>query len=282
MATTAHERKPAPTFDSVTSQIALTQTRRFSQKSVIEASRPAPKANPFANLAPAFIGGLLGRWGGNRGAGMERGYDVLQRAPVVLLQKFVMTLGVLLYYSGNSTHLMAMTRELFQFFLALRYSIPPSQTAPPMAGLGNSPVMISDSLTSMLSTVSGSSTPAITSLKLPGDGSSLSPGVGGGGYGSNSRSVATGSQYDQRFNKDLVESILFGLLIMVTPSTSALPDELMVGEFYPEIMECQQWSMELWEEGQLSQGGAAEGGGKATMYCAALLQRCFELLKIDL
>jgi hypothetical protein len=92
---------PRPTFDNITSTISLERTRRFSQKSNIEASRPAPKANAFANLAPVFLGGLLGRWGGNRGAGAERGYDALQRAPVMILKKFVVTLGVLVHYSGT-------------------------------------------------------------------------------------------------------------------------------------------------------------------------------------
>lgn len=91
---------PRPTFDNITSTISLSRTRRFSQKSNIEASRPAPKANAFGNLAPVFLGGLLGRWGGNRGAGAERGYDALQRAPVMVLKKFVVTLGVLVHYSG--------------------------------------------------------------------------------------------------------------------------------------------------------------------------------------
>ncbi|KAK3844444.1 MAG: telomere length regulation protein-domain-containing protein [Linnemannia gamsii] len=87
------------TFDNITSTISLDKTRRFSQKSNIEANRPSPKANAFANLAPMFLGGLLGRWGGNRGAGAERGYDALQRAPVMVLKKFVVTLGVLVHYS---------------------------------------------------------------------------------------------------------------------------------------------------------------------------------------
>ena len=95
----ATEQAPA-NFGSITSAISLARTRRFSQKSDIHASRPAPKASPFANLAPLFLGGLLGRWGGNRGAGNERGYDAMQRAPAMVLKKLIMTLGIIVHYSG--------------------------------------------------------------------------------------------------------------------------------------------------------------------------------------
>jgi len=33
---------------------------------------------------------------------MERGFDALQKAPVVLLKKFVLTLGVMVYYAGKA------------------------------------------------------------------------------------------------------------------------------------------------------------------------------------
>ncbi|KAF9092681.1 telomere binding protein [Mortierella sp. GBA35] len=200
-----------PTFDNITSAISLSRTRRFSQKSHIEASRPAPKANAFANLAPVFLGGLLGRWGGNRGAGVERGYDALQRAPAMVLKKFVVTLGVLVHYSALVT-------------------------------------------------------PTITSLKLPGD--------GGLSTGTSSSPIATGAP----FNADLVESLLFDLLILVTPASGALSDDLLLHEFYVEIVETQQWAMELWESQRLEQGS----NDKARMYCAALLQRCFELMKVSM
>ncbi|KAK5814387.1 telomere length regulation protein-domain-containing protein [Linnemannia elongata] len=256
-----------PTFDNITSTISLAKTRRFSQKSNIEANRPAPKANAFANLAPAFLGGLLGRWGGNRGAGAERGYDALQRAPVMLLRKFVVTLGVLVHYSGNSPHLLAMTKELFQFLLALRYHTPPSQPSPSsFSGVKSHPQTM-DSLSSMLSGTK-LATPTITSLKLPGEAGSSS------NLTSPSSSIATGVP----FNADLVESLLFGLLILVTPASGALSDDLLLHEFYVEIMETQQWAMELWDSQRLEQGS----NDKARMYCAALLQRCFELMKVSM
>ncbi|KAF9905608.1 telomere binding protein [Linnemannia zychae] len=256
-----------PTFDNITSAISLARTRRFSQKSNIEASRPAPKANAFANLAPVFLGDLLGRWGGNRGAGAERGYDALQRAPVMLLKKFVVTLGVLVHYSGNSPHLLPMTRELFQFLLALRYHTPPSQHSP--GAFGGAKARPSPSLDSLSTMISGATlaTPTITSLKLPSD----------AGYSStltSSSSISTGAP----FNADLMESLLFDLLILVTPASDALSDDLLLHEFYVEIVETQQWAMELWESQKLEQGS----NDKAKMYCAALLQRCFELMKVSM
>ncbi|KAF8938055.1 telomere binding protein [Haplosporangium gracile] len=254
-----------PSFDNITSTISLARTRRFSQKSNIEASRPAPKANAFANLAPVFLGGLLGRWGGNRGAGTERGYDALQRAPTMLLKKFVVTLGVLVHYSGNSPHLLPMTRELFQFLLALRYHTPPSQPSPSSFGGVKSHPPTMDSLSSMLSGTT-LATPTITSLKLPGEAGSFS--------NLTSSSIATGMP----FNADLVESLLFDLLILLTPASGALSDDLLLHEFYVEIMETQQWAMELWDSQKLEQGS----NDKARMYCAALLQRCFELMKVSM
>jgi len=80
------------------------------------------------------------------------------------------------------------------------------------------------------------------------------------------------------FNADLVESLLFGLLILVTPASGALSDDLLLHEFYVEIMETQQWAMELWDSQKLEQGS----NDKARMYCAALLQRCFELMKVSM
>ncbi|KAG0280362.1 telomere binding protein [Linnemannia exigua] len=227
-----------PTFDNITSTISLDRTRRFSQKSNIEANRPAPKANAFANLAPAFLGGLLGRWGGNRGAGAERGYDALQRAPIMVLKKFVVTLGVLVHYSGS------------------------------FGGAKSRPSPSLDSLSSMLSGAT-LATPTITSLKLPGD-------PGSSSTMTSSPSTLPGAP----FNADLVESLLFDLLILVTPASGALSDDLLLHEFYVEILETQQWAMELWESQKLEQGSGSHD--KARMYCAALLQRCFELMKVSM
>ncbi|KAI9235000.1 MAG: telomere length regulation protein-domain-containing protein [Podila humilis] len=98
-------KKPA-TFDSITTDITMDQTRKFSQKSAIEARRTQPKANPFANVAPVVLAGLLGRWGGNRGAGKERGYDAMQRAPAMILKKFVLTLGLVVYYAALSDEIL--------------------------------------------------------------------------------------------------------------------------------------------------------------------------------
>ncbi|KAF9934824.1 telomere binding protein [Linnemannia zychae] len=253
------------TFDSITSAISLSKTRRFSQKSNIAASSPLPKANKFANLAPLFLGGLLGRWGGNRGAGVERGYDVLQRAPVMLLKKFVVTLGVIVHYSGNTPHLLLMTKELFQFLLALRYYTPPNQPSPSSFGGIKVHLPTVDSFSSMLSE-KNLTTPTITSLKLPGD-------AGASNIASTS-AISTGAPFDA----DLVESLLFDLLILVTPASGALSDDLLLSEFYVEIVETQQWAMELWDSQKLEQGS----NDKARVYGAALLQRCFELMKVSM
>ncbi|KAF9281845.1 telomere binding protein [Mortierella alpina] len=246
-----------PSMETISSSIAMEKTRRFSQKSHIEARRSAPKANAYANLAPAFLGGLLGRWGGNRGPGMERGYDALLRAPALLLKKFILTVACLVHFA-----------ELFQFLLALRYHSPPVQPSPGRFSARMSSGQPQDLLSSMMAVSSVSEEP-LTSLKMPGD-----IGVSATTSLPNGRSLSQLSD-TLPYNTDLVENLLFGLLILVTPSPSALSDELLVTEFHPEIMECQQWAMELWEEQKLK-----EGEDKTKMYCAALLQRCFELLKI--
>ncbi|KAF9430842.1 telomere binding protein [Podila epigama] len=252
------------TFDSITTAISMDKTRRFSNKSEIEARRAPPKANPFANLAPVFLAGLLGRWGGNRGPGKEQGFDVLQRAPVMVLKKFVLTLGIIVYYAGNSTHLVLMTRELFRFLLALRYySPPPTMTPPPQP----SRFLTADSISAMFDQATTLSTP-LTSLKLPNSvQTTLSRPMGeSSGLGSDGHT----------YNPELIEVILFNFLILTTPSNSALSDAILLAEFYPEILEIQQWAMELWED-----PSEQEQQTKSRMYCAALLQRCFELVKMN-
>ncbi|KAG0330251.1 hypothetical protein BGZ99_007113 [Dissophora globulifera] len=192
---------------------------------------------------------------------MERGYDVLQKAPAIVLKKFVMNLGVLVHYTGNSPHLLAITRELFRFLLVLRYHSPPAQATPRPAP---PPPAIVTSMASL-----DISAPSLTSLKLPGS-IGNSAGVSG--------ALANVSSASLPYNPDLLESILFDLLILVTPSTHAISDELMVHEFYAEIMECQQWAMELWEVYKQDPDSA----DKSRMYCAGLLQRCFELMKVSM
>ncbi|KAF9180274.1 telomere binding protein [Haplosporangium sp. Z 11] len=250
------------TFASITSSIALERTRRFSQKSFIESSRPAPKANAFSNLAPVFLGGLLGRWGGNRGASREYGFDVLQKAPLVVMKKFVMTVGVMVHFSGEA-------EEVFQFLLALRYHNPQLIPTPGFAPAGASNSKPQDFMSTVAST-SLSESSSLSSLRLPGDIGSSMPSA------TTSRSLSSTAATASLHNGGLVECILFGLLILVTPASAALSDQLLLHEFYPEILECQQWAMELWEA---SINGSDE---KARLYCAALLQRCFELLKVSM
>ncbi|KAG0348034.1 telomere binding protein [Podila minutissima] len=260
-AVTSVTKKPA-TFDSITTDITMDRTRKFSQKSDIEARRSQPKANPFANVAPVVLAGLLGRWGGNRGAGKERGYDAMQRAPAMVLKKFVLTLGLIVYYAGNSPQLTLMTRELFRFLLALRYHNPPTTETPSGRGIRGAPASVADSISSMFDQATSLSAP-LTSLKLPETGPTK--------IGKSSSLSTLDSAYN--YNLDLVEAILFDLLILVTPSGSGLSDDILLSEFYPEILEIQSWTMELWDHPQDNQG-------KSRMYCAAVLQRCFELLKM--
>lgn len=158
-----------------------------------------------------------------------------------------------------------MTRELFQFLLALRYHTPPSQPSPSSFGGIKAHPPALDSLSSMLSGTT-LATPTITSLKLPSE-AGLSSNL------TSSPSIPTGVP----FNADLVESLLFDLLILLTPASGTLSDDLLLHEFYVEIMETQQWAMELWDSQKLEQGS----NDKARMYCAALLQRCFELMKVS-
>ncbi|KAG0005182.1 TEL2, telomere maintenance protein 2 [Modicella reniformis] len=246
-----------PTIASIVTSISMDRTRRFSQKSRIEASRPTPKANAFSKVAPVFLGGLLGRWGGNRGAGMERGYDALQKAPVLVLKKFVLSLGVLVHFAGNSPHLLPITRELFLFLFALRYHNQPAQSTSGSA----------QALTAAEA--------SLTSLKLPGDiGITVRP-PSSSGSGANS-SLSNLSASSLSYNQDLLENILLGLLILVKPSSETLSDDLLLHEFYAEIVECQQWTIELWEHYKLEETGS---GGKARVYCAELLERSFEILE---
>jgi len=108
--------------------------------------------------------------------------------------------------------------------------------------------------------------PTLTTLKMPGDHSS--------------RTGSVSSAASVPYNAELAESLLFGLLILLTPpSSETLPDALLLSEFFPEIMECYQWALEVWEILKAEHGGSA-GGEKAKMYCASILQRCAELLKM--
>ncbi|KAF9367527.1 telomere binding protein, partial [Podila verticillata] len=210
-------KKPA-TFDSITTDITMDRTRKFSQKSAIEARRSQPKANPFANVAPVVLAGLLGRWGGNRGAGKERGYDAMQRAPAMVLKKFVLTLGLVVYYAGNSPQLTLMTRELFRFLLALRYHHPPATETPSGGAKRGTPASVADSISAMFDQATTLSAP-LTSLKLPETSTSIKSGK--------SSSLSTlDSAYS--YNLDLVEAILFDFLILVTPNNSALSDEILL------------------------------------------------------
>ncbi|KAF9360005.1 hypothetical protein BGX26_010842, partial [Mortierella sp. AD094] len=156
---------------------------------------------------------------------------------------------------------------LFRFLLALRYHTPPSQPTPGGAAPTSS------------MTGSAFSNPSLTSLKLPGviGISTRMSSINAAGSSSPSLSVLSSSSTALPYNPDLLESILFDLLILVTPSSATLSDELLLHEFYAEVMECQQWAMELWEVYKLEEGS----GDKARMYCAALLQRCFELMEVS-
>ncbi|KAF8978394.1 TEL2, telomere maintenance protein 2 [Entomortierella lignicola] len=261
--TSSHPPPPPATFDNITSNISLAKTRRFSQKSNIEASRPAPKANAFSNVAPVFLGGLLGRWGGNRGAGMERGYDALQKAPVMVMKKFVITLGVLVYFAGNSPHLISITRELFRFLFALRYHNPPSQPSPGNVTPGQP-----------MTTGSGFVNPTLTSLKLPGE-IEISTGMSSRSDNSTS-TLAPRILNTLPYNPEMLESILYDLLILLTPSPGAMSDQLLMDEFFVEVMECHAWTIELWGMFKMEE----ESDNKARMYCAALVQRCHELLEV--
>lgn len=79
------------------------------------------------------------------------------------------------------------------------------------------------------------------------------------------------------YNADLLESILFNLLILVTPPSQTLSDDVLLHEFYTEIEAYQLWAIELWEHYKLEDTGS---GDKSRMYCAALLQQCFEQLEV--
>jgi len=74
------------------------------------------------------------------------------------------------------------------------------------------------------------------------------------------------------YNLDLVEAILFDILVLVTPNNPSLLEDIVLSKFYPEIPEIQNWTMELWDHLQDNQG-------KSRMYYATALQQCFELLK---
>lgn len=166
---------------------------------------------------------------------------------------------------GNSPHLIPITKELFLFLLTLRYHNPPPTQATPRPA--RAPVV----------GLSGSSflEPTLTSLKLPGDiGISAQAPSSTSFGGQSSLSILTSSL---PYNTDLLESILFGLLILATPSSQTLSDDVLLQTFYAEIEESQQWALELWEHFKLVEPG---GGDKSKMYCAALLKRCSELLEV--
>lgn len=174
---------------------------------------------------------------------------------------------------GNSPHLLNMTRELLRFLLSLRYHSPPESAPMPLsfsAGTNSrqkSSLSTEETLAAMMtaSSLAPATLPTLTTLKMPGN---------------NSKTGSFSSAVSVPYNAELAESLLFGLLILLTPpSSETLPDALLLSEFFPEIMECYQWALEVWEILKAEHGGSA-GGEKAKMYCASILQRCVELLKL--
>ena len=146
--------------------------------------------------------------------------------------------------------------------LALRYHHPPTKT--PSGGVKRgAPTSAADSISAMFDQATTLSAP-LTSLKLPETSTSINSGK------SSSLSTLDNSY---SYNLDLVEAILFDNLVLATLNNPSLSDEILLNEFYPEILETQNWTMELWDHPQDNQG-------KSRMYCAAVLQRCFELLKM--
>ncbi|KAF9973010.1 telomere binding protein [Actinomortierella ambigua] len=285
---------PPTSMESIQSAITHTYTRRFSQRSAIEARRLPPKTNPFSKLAPVFIGDLLGRWGGNRGAGAEQGYDVIRKSPLILLDRFVATLGVFVYFGGNSPSLIAMTRELFRFLLALRYYVPTaSQMATmPSATLQQPKIARPKPLTSgkgsltddQFGTMSNRTSSPSSILQLDQDGPVVGSPVGearsrlhalqtissSGGAESPRQGAARYGVPGSQLSPGLVQTILFDILILLTPPPGTLSDELFVIEFAQDLAETQAWASELWEH-------PLDGEEKTRMYTAAVLQRCHEL-----
>ncbi|KAG0262534.1 telomere binding protein [Actinomortierella ambigua] len=288
---------PPLSMESIQTAIALTQTRRFSQKSAVEARRLPPKINPFSKLAPVFIGDLLGRWGGNRGPGAEQGYDVIRKSPLVLLDRFVATLGVFVYFGGNSSSLIAMTRELFRFLLALRYYVPTAaqMATLPSAGLQQAKVtpprpltsgkgsLMDDQFGTIYNRTNLSSSPS-SILQLGQDGSAAGATISEAGSrmhalqtissSNNARSSSQGTAQPgvpgSQLSPGLVQTILFDMLILMNPPPGSLSDELFVVEFGQDLAETQAWAAELWER-------PLDGEEKTRIYTAAVLQRCHEL-----
>ncbi|KAG0240616.1 Fanconi anemia group D2 protein [Actinomortierella wolfii] len=264
---------PPATIESIRSAIALAQTRRFSQKSAVEARRMPAKSNPFSKLAPIFIGNLLGPWGGNRGPGAEQGYDVIRKSPLVLLDRFVATLGVFVYFGGNSPSLIPMTRELFRFLLALRYYVPtaaqlatlPSgvqqpKVAPPKPLASGKGSLTDDQFGTMYNGSSSISAPS-SIVQLQQAGSTTGAQVSEAGTrlhalqtissssdsGSSSQSSFRPRIPGYQLSPNLVQTILFDILILMNPPSGTLSDELFVMEFAQDLAETQAWAAELWD-----------------------------------
>ncbi|KAG0232814.1 Fanconi anemia group D2 protein [Actinomortierella wolfii] len=264
---------PPATIESIRSAIALAQTRRFSQKSAVEARRMPAKSNPFSKLAPIFIGNLLGPWGGNRGPGAEQGYDVIRKSPLILLDRYVATLGVFVYFGGNSPSLIPMTRELFRFLLALRYYVPtaaqlatlPSgvqqpKVAPPKPLASGKGSLTDDQFGTMYNGSSSISAPS-SIVQLQQAGSTTGAQVSEAGSrlhalqtissssdsGSSSQSSFRPRIPGYQLSPSLVQTILFDILILMNPPSGTLSDELFVMEFAQDLAETQAWAAELWD-----------------------------------
>ncbi|RUS20462.1 hypothetical protein BC937DRAFT_95163 [Endogone sp. FLAS-F59071] len=104
------------------STLRVDRTRVFSNKSRIDAARAKPKANKFGALAGSvfFFPLLQGWWEGVRGGWRDKSYVALTNEPI-LLEKFVMACGVILYCATNCPEIVRMAREFWDFALSLRY-----------------------------------------------------------------------------------------------------------------------------------------------------------------
>jgi len=99
------------------------KTRVFSKKSEIERKRAKPTRNRLAGIVSThiFFPLMQGWWEGSRSGWSNHTTRVMATQSPRLLSRFVLTLGIILYYSIHTPQHQHIVKEFWGFALSLRY-----------------------------------------------------------------------------------------------------------------------------------------------------------------
>ncbi|KAG2182196.1 hypothetical protein INT43_007123 [Umbelopsis isabellina] len=107
----------------VTSSKTVGKTRVFSKKSEIDSRRAKPTRNALAGIVSKviFFPLMQGYWEGTRTGWSNHTTRVMTTQSPHLLSRFIMTLGIVMYYSIHTPELQQIVKEFWDFALSMRY-----------------------------------------------------------------------------------------------------------------------------------------------------------------